>query len=653
MRWQKGQAIVLIAVMLAVVVGMAALAIDGARAYALRRDLQAAVDAGALAAGDKLQQTGSYTAAEQAATTIFGTNLRLYGAPSCAPGYGTPGAGPLTVTCTYSDGAVLTQVVSALGAQGSRFTLTASRGLQVQFARILTDGATPRLAGTASGGVNNLLYAPAVAALNQAGCGGQPGTAISVNGSGTLVVHGDLVSNGSISVSSGRVQVAGDIYARCQSPVPGSVTTACYPSGAPAPCSYPDVVGATRSGSSFVDPNYPPPVVASGGRGTPGVDVVLYPGVYPADPMLNNNVCWFLSGGVYEWPSGYTNDGDFVSNELKPPGEPSITNNTIHARQQFWNTNGVNCAGDFRLNTVSGAAIRKGTWAIEITSTRTDTYGGVNYARESAPSYCQTVRVDTGEVIQVQISNLPGATAYNVYVAPPSNGCAGPFGLAGSIPVTGAVRNDNTGPCPDFTGRCSLGTESAIFDATVLGALFAPNALAAPGVLGSYPPDSEAAPLGKRQVNQNPDRATPPRGDRANENQCDTISGALTACPGPITPGAVSMYIPSGGCLIDTNNGDNFIFSGYQYNWIAVYEPGAAYPPANTCADLLDAASNSAYVGLLYTPDASLSVPTRVAFRTEATGGIIADTISFTGQLPLIISTSAYSPVPPASKLVG
>ncbi|OLC24685.1 MAG: hypothetical protein AUH40_08470 [Chloroflexi bacterium 13_1_40CM_65_17] len=68
-RYQRGQAIVLIAIMLAVVVGMGALAIDGSRAYALRRDLQAAVDAAALAAGDNFQQTGSYTSAEQAATT--------------------------------------------------------------------------------------------------------------------------------------------------------------------------------------------------------------------------------------------------------------------------------------------------------------------------------------------------------------------------------------------------------------------------------------------------------------------------------------------------------------------------------------------------------------------------------------------------------
>src|SRR5258708_23115643 len=97
-RSQEGQAIVWMAIMLGVVVGMAALASDGARGYALRGDLQAAVDAAALAAGDNLQQTGSYTSAEQAATSMFGANMRLYTGPSCTPGYGSPGSPPPTLT---------------------------------------------------------------------------------------------------------------------------------------------------------------------------------------------------------------------------------------------------------------------------------------------------------------------------------------------------------------------------------------------------------------------------------------------------------------------------------------------------------------------------------------------------------------------------
>jgi hypothetical protein len=553
---------------------------------------------------------------------------------------------------------MLTQVVSALGPQGARFSLTATSLLQLQFAKILTNGATPTLTATSAGSVNNLLYTPALAALNQAGCGGAAGSAISINGSGLLDVQGDIVSNGAISVSGGSMQVSGDLYARCQATVSGAVTS-CYPSDTAAPCTFPNVAGATRTGYHFVDPKYPPPPVVGAGQSWPagGGDPLKAPGIYAADPQLNNGLCWFLAGGVYKFPNGFTNDGDFVSNELKPPAEPVDSDNTrkLQSRRQFWNTNGVNCAGDFFVQAVGASSpIRTGTWAIEVTSTRTDTFGGLNYFRESAPSYCQTVRVDAGQVIQVQISNVPGATAYNVYAAPPSNGCGGPFGLVGSIQVTGPEDNSDTSGCPGYSGSCGLGTESRNFNSTLLPNSFTPNG-AAPGIVGSAPPDSETAPLGSRQVNQNPDRATPPHGDRANENQCDNVAGALTTCPGTITPGAVSIYIPSGGCLTDTNNGDNFVFSGYQYNWIAMYEPGYAFPPANTCpaGNLLDAASNSAYVGLLYTPAAAIDIPTRSSFRTEATGGIMADTITFSGTMPLIVSSPGYSPVPPAAKLAG
>src|SRR6266704_1387450 len=182
---QGGQAIVLIALMLTVLIGMVAIAIDGSRAYTVRRDLQAATDAAALAAADKMQQTGSYVTAEQSATSIFGTNLHVYSAPSCT-GYGTPGASPWTVTCTFSDGSVMTDVARVMGPQGSRFQLTATKTLQLQFGRVLTNGTSPTLGATANGSVDNLLYSPALAALNQSGCGGAGGNAVTINGSGAL-----------------------------------------------------------------------------------------------------------------------------------------------------------------------------------------------------------------------------------------------------------------------------------------------------------------------------------------------------------------------------------------------------------------------------------------------------------------------------------
>ncbi len=654
-RAQKGQAIVLIAIMLAVVVGMAALAIDGARAYSLRRDLQAAVDAGALSAGDKLQQTGSYVTAEQSASTIFGTNLRLYSAPACAPGYGTPGASSLTVTCTYSDGTILTQVVSALGPQGGRFSLTARRSLQLQFARILTNGASPTITATASGAVNNLLYAPTLAALDSAGCGGVAGSALSVSGLGILGVTGDVVASGAISVSGlTAMRVAGDIYARCQSSVPQS-SNLCYPSGAATPCTYPDVAGTTVSGFRFVDPNYPPPAVVGGSQGAPNTTVQLLPGTYAANPTFNTADCWFLSGGVYDWQGGYTNSDDFVSNELKPPDEPLTTSNTTPSPHQFWDSNGVNCSGAFQVNELSGAnPITPGNWGVLLTSVRSDVYNGFSYSRESAPSTCRSVRTDPGDVLQVQVSNVPGATSYNVYVSP-VNGCNGPWGLAGNIPVAGTVSNSNTNPCPLFTGNgCTLGHETQNFDKTTLTDLFAPSALAAAGTYEAYPPDPETAPLSGSLPNQNPGRGAAASGDRANENNCKSAAGAYISCPGAVTPGAVVFYLPSAACLSNTNGGDTYVFSGYQYNWMSLYEPGAGSPPANRCANVLGASGNTAFVGLVYAPTASISVTSPSTFQVAATGGMIADTLSFSGFLfPTITYGAGYAPVPPASRLTG
>ncbi|MHB8588225.1 MAG: pilus assembly protein TadG-related protein [Candidatus Dormibacteraceae bacterium] len=644
----------LVAIMLAVVVGMAALAVDGSRAYAARRDLQAAVDAAALAAGDNLQQTNTYVSAEQAASAMFGTNLRLYSAPSCSPGYGNPGASPLTLTCTYADGTMLTQVVSTLGPQGSQFVMTATRSLVLDFARILTSGTAPRVAATASSGVNNLLYAPTIAALNRAGCGGTSGAAITVTSGGTMNVVGDVVSNGVIS-ASGSLQVAGDVYARCQPSVPNAVTT-CFSSGSLTPCTYPDVAGVTRSGYTFTDPGYPPPSVAGGSQPSPGSSAVLSPGVYSVDPLLSAGRCYFLAGGVYQWLLGYTNYGSFVSNELKPPDEPKSNDNTVLVGHQLWNTDNVHCAGALKVSSLgrSSGAIREGIWSIVVTAVRMDTFNGLSYTRESAPSYCHTVSIGDSQVMQLQISNVPGATSFNVYAAPPNNGCSGPYGLAGSIPSVGSQQNDNTGGCAFISSTCSLGTETAVFDATLLGLLFAPNALAAPGVVGSYPPSSETVPLRSNLPNENANRAAPPAGDRANENQCDTLAGAPSTCPAAITPGAVVFYVPGGGCLNDTSAGDDYLFSGYQYNWMVLYEPGAANPPANTCTNILGAATDSAFIGLIYTPSAAIRVQKASSFKTDEGGGVIADTLTFGGQLPTIIGDTAdYGPVPQASRLIA
>jgi hypothetical protein len=86
---------------------------------------------------------------------------------------------------------------------------------------------------------------------------------------------------------------------------------------------------------------------------------------------------------------------------------------------------------------------------------------------------------------------------------------------------------------------------------------------------------------------------------------------------------------------------------------MAIYEPGRANPPANMCFNVMGASTASAYIGLVYVPAASMSIPTSSGFRVEATGGVIADTVTFTGTLPTIAGSLAYAPVPPAARLTG
>jgi hypothetical protein len=635
----------LIAIALAVVVGMAALAIDGSRAYALRRDLQEGVDAAALAAADNLQQTGDYLAAEQAASTIFGANLRLYSSPSCSPGYAAPGASPVTIACTFSDGTQLTQVVSALGPRGSQFSMTAKQALALQFGRILTNGGSPQLTASASGGVNNLLLSPTVAALNQAGCGGAPGSAIAINsGGGTLNVVGDLVSAGVISAGN-ATRVAGDVYARCQASI-SNLTTTCYPSGASQPCTFPDVAGATRPGYRFSDPGYPAPALAGGGQPSPANDVEISPGNYASNPAIASGKCYFLGPGVYRWQSGYTSNGGLVSNELKPPEEASVSDSTAAASNQFWNTNGVHCAGYFQWVASGTGGSLVGNWGIELTSVRNDSYNGTSYQRESAPSRCKSISsIKANQWVQLTISNVPGAQSYNIYAS--SNGCAGPFGMVYNLMVNGPVQNGDQSGCPSGVSPCSLGTTQLTVPSIVLPSVATPNVFAPPGTSGAYPPDRETSPLQPGLPNQNAGRANPPGGDRANENMCTTTAAALTACPGPVTPGAVAFSFPSGACLNNTNSGDTYVFSGYQYNWIAVHQP-----PGSGCSNTLGGAGYSAYIGLVYTPSASDTVPTSNVFRARATGGVIADSITFTGALPTITGSLDYMPSPPAARLV-
>src|SRR5436853_2778552 len=74
---QSGQAIVLIALMMIGLIGMLGLAIDGGRAYIDRRELQDAVDAAVLAAGDNYELQGDTAQAATQAARLFALNEHI------------------------------------------------------------------------------------------------------------------------------------------------------------------------------------------------------------------------------------------------------------------------------------------------------------------------------------------------------------------------------------------------------------------------------------------------------------------------------------------------------------------------------------------------------------------------------------------------
>jgi hypothetical protein len=67
----------------------------------------------------------------------------------------------------------------------------------------------------------------------------------------------------------------------------------------------------------------------------------------------------------------------------------------------------------------------------------------------------------------------------------------------------------------------------------------------------------------------------------------------------------------------------------------------------------MGATTQSAYIGLVYVPAAIMNIPTSFGFRNDAIGGVIADKIAFSGQLPKMSWSSNYDPVAPASRLTG
>lgn len=477
--------------MMLVLLGMVGIAVDGGRGYVDRRELQDAVDAAALAAGDNYLNTQSVYNAEAKASYEFAANERITGFETDT-NFGTDNAsaswqgypGTFTVQVTHN------------AFNGTNFLINATHQITLSFMQVLGIGPQISTATVAKSVVASQAQTPALLTLSTS-CGTGTQASLDVAGGANVAVVGAMYSNGYVdsNSTSASVEVAGNAFAgQCSQYSAGgtisNVTLYCYDGQTNPPSSYAPSNGVcpvvngyqTILGQQYVgapplpDPGYvAAPIGSLPPQPKPATNVIIQAGDYSQDPFFNSVNCWFMAPGVYKWDGGVTLNHGLVSNELRPPDEANAGTITStanpgngaasnRAAQQFWLGNGsdiTHCDGSFEVAPVTshGGGVHPlnpgGSWGIIVTSLRFDSYNGTSYNRQSAPSVCRTVAMDghtTG--FQVAVSNVPGAQYYDIYASP--SGCGGPFGYAGSVCVssgcpttdTAVEQNNATSTCP-------------------------------------------------------------------------------------------------------------------------------------------------------------------------------------------------------------
>jgi Flp pilus assembly protein TadG len=562
---QEGQAIILIALLILVLFGMLGLAIDSGRGYVDRRDQQAAVDASALSAGDWFENYADLQLSIDQSVTLYQRNLRIYsGVATVTHTHTMVGAtGALdqdTYNYTFGGGFSLNIVATDTQFNGYQFVYTTNHTFPLAFMQIFGGSTTVPIGATATSIVGNQRQTPALLTLSNGSC------AMQLKGGAQLTVLGDVYSNGTACVDS-DLHEAGNCYGAagsscsaaqyyCYNADPGFIPYA-------PPCLPGDIQGGpVVPAPTLPDPGYLAPSVgyypaaAGYNQYNRGTWTEMFPGQYANFHLSGGSAsCAFLNGGVYTWLNGYQSDanGSLLSNELKAPDEQSATSpgTTAVSNPQFWDQNGVGCAGHFTVtNAAAGQTIlsapactdlspltpagchsgvtdtksRNNRWGVEVTSVRYDRFldptitpnpcfAAPGCRRESAPSSCHLTPNTVGGGlhspsnigISVNITkNAPGAEYYNIYLNP--NGCDGNqshFGWVARYDAPGFSGGTAIGPFPNGAawtlGAASAGAAPAsgasIYDINDLQvANPATTCFSQSRTLNCTPPDNEAPP---------------------------------------------------------------------------------------------------------------------------------------------------------------
>ena len=248
---------------------------------------------------------------------------------------------------------------------GYEFQFTSTHSLPLAFIQIFGGSKFVSIGATATAIVGNQRQTPALLTLSTDKC------ATNLTGSAQLTVLGDVYTNGTACLDN-NLHEAGNCYGAagsncgvaqyyCYNSTPGFIPYAPNPT-----CNPGDITGtAVVPAPTLPDPGYLATSVGyyssaqAYSQNNRGTWTEMYPGQYANFHLSGGSAsCAFLNAGVYSWTNGYQSDanGSLVSNELKAPDEEnsSAPATTSAADPQFWDQNGVGCAGHFSV--VNGAA---------------------------------------------------------------------------------------------------------------------------------------------------------------------------------------------------------------------------------------------------------------------------------------------------------
>ncbi|HET9781288.1 MAG TPA: pilus assembly protein TadG-related protein [Candidatus Dormibacteraeota bacterium] len=674
MRSQSGQSIVLVGLMIVVLFGFVGLAMDGGRGYLDRRSMQAGVDAAALAAAYNYMNNTSYDQAETAATTVFANNQRLYTAPTCS-GYGS-----LSATCSFGDSTnqVLTITVVNRSIAGVTFTATATHSVPVTMMQVVGAGPTMSVGATATAVARRSgTFGAAIQTLSPGTCNGGT-TSLSFNGTSTTLVTGDVWSNGSI-IDSGTPGGS----------VTGNVIDVC-PNMPPLPLTSPNwtVTGSQTNGFNNPDPGYAMPSLNPTSQSwnmTTGS--TESPGTYAADPKLAGSAgCYFLAGGVYDFAAGFSDNGGFVSNEIRPPDEPLMAS----VGTPVTTTLSASIAPTNNQTTLPVPAL---TVPIPIGAQAyiSNTVGQIFTLKQAAAVGDTVLQINKATVTGTLASgSIVTFRSPNQFWDANNVGCSSTFALSSpgsgslsggtySVEVT-AVRwaPNGVASCTGPASPTCFRRESAPSMCKTLTVASSGNlkvdVTADPGVTdfniyvannascsgltycahtgnGSLtqtipscaastvvPPDGEGMPLAPGLPNADPGAGTPPHGDLANEKHCvDPTTGNDVACPGAWTPGAIEIFIPGPGsnqqCLNLQGGGDMYVYSGYQLQRVLFFEPGPEQSGSpNNCPNKVAGHGLTSLIGIFYIPAANVTIIGNSSYLATIAGGVVAWTASVQGN---------------------